>query len=89
MTNFQLALLSKSIQIKPEIRSYRQYQRNSTVKKEILLFAIAWMDLEGFHAKWNKSEKDKYYMISLKCNKTKQNSYIIENRLVVARGERD
>ena len=42
-----------------------------TTEYEILPFATPWMDLEGRHYanKWNKSEKDKCYMISLICRK--------------------
>ena len=51
----------------------------------------------GYYAKWNKSEKDKYHMISLICeiwktsqmnkyNETKTDSQI-ENKQVVTRGE--
>ena len=29
------------------------------------------MDLEAIYAKWNKSEKDKYYMSSLVCGNQK------------------
>ena len=47
---------------------------------EIVSFVTTWMDLEGINAKWNKSEKDKYYTMSLICgiekrkpvNKTKK-----------------
>ena len=36
-------------------------------KKEILSFAITWMDLEGIMLnEISLTEKDKYYMISLK-----------------------
>ena len=38
----------------------------STIKKnEILLSATRWMDLRGYYAKCNKSEKGRYYMVSL------------------------
>ena len=37
-------------------------------KKQILPFAIAWMDLENFKvSEISQSEKDKYYVISLIC----------------------
>ena len=36
-------------------------------KKEILPFAIAWMNLEGIMLSKISQEKDKYYMISLIC----------------------
>ena len=53
----------------------------------------------GYYAKWNKSEKDKYHMISLICeiwktsqmnkyNETKTDSQI-ENKQVVTRGEKE
>ena len=35
-----------------------------SVIKEILPFTMTWMDI---YAKWNKSDKDKYHMISLIC----------------------
>ena len=46
----------------------------------------------GYYAKWNKSEKDKYFMISLICgaykNKTNKNTLMdTENKQVVAREE--
>ena len=65
-------------------------------KKEILPFTIAQMDLEGIML--NKSEKEKYCMISLICriknktkqmnnhNKTETDSEIQRTKLVVARG---
>ena len=37
-------------------------------KKEILLFATVWMNIEGIIlSEKSQSEKDKYYMISLIC----------------------
>ena len=36
-------------------------------KKELLPFAIVWMDLEVMLSKISQSEKDKYHMISLIC----------------------
>ena len=44
------------------------------VKKEILLFASTWMDLDSVVlSKICQSEKDKYHMISLICGtSTKQ-----------------
>ena len=40
----------------------------SAIKRnEILPLVTTWMDIEGIYAKWNKSEKDKYYIISLTC----------------------
>ena len=36
------------------------------IKNEILPFSTLWWNL-GHHAKWNKSEKDKYNLISLIC----------------------
>ena len=40
----------------------------STIKKnEILPFAATSVVLGWYYAKWNKSEKDKYCMISLNC----------------------
>ena len=33
---------------------------------EILPFVVMWMELE-YHAKWDKSEKEKYHIISLIC----------------------
>ena len=38
----------------------------SAMRKEILPFAAAWIDLEGIMLS-EKSEKDKYYMLSLPC----------------------
>ena len=38
---------------------------SDTQKKETLPFATKWKDLDGHYAKWNKSEKNKYCMISL------------------------
>ena len=39
-----------------------------TEKKELLLFATAWMDLESVMlSEVSQREKDKYHMISLKC----------------------
>ena len=35
-------------------------------KNEVLLLATTWMELE-YNAKQNKSERDKYHMISLTC----------------------
>ena len=35
--------------------------------KNILPRATTWTDLEAIYDKWNKSEKDKYYMSSLVC----------------------
>ena len=40
-------------------------------KKNILPRPTTWMDLEAIYAKWNKSEKDKYYMSSLVCGNQK------------------
>ena len=51
-------------------------------KNESSPFATIWMDLEYIYAKWNKSEKDKYHMISpiyrikKKSNLCKTSSYI-------------
>ena len=41
----------------------------SAIKKnEIMSFAATWMDgPRDYHAKWSKSDKDKYPMISLIC----------------------
>ena len=36
-------------------------------KDEILPFSAIWMDLRRYNAKWNKSDKDKHYIISLMC----------------------
>ena len=37
-------------------------------KHEILLFAITWMDLEGFmRSEISQTERDKYHMISIIC----------------------
>ena len=46
-------------------------------------------ECEGHYAKWNKSEKDKYYMISLMYSilkKKKAKLIETENRMVVAKG---
>ena len=40
---------------------------SSAIKREILQFGTTWSRLGGYYAKGNKSEKDKYYMISLIC----------------------
>ena len=42
---------------------------SATRKNEVLLFAITrWLDLEGIIlGEMSKTEKDKYYMISLIC----------------------
>ena len=38
------------------------------IKREILPFATAWMDLESIKlSEISQTEKDKYYMISLIC----------------------
>ena len=58
-------------------------------KKEILLFAPTWMELEEHSAKWNKSEKDKYCMISFISGilrKPRSELLDTESRLVVAIG---
>ena len=34
---------------------------------EILPFATTCMDLGGYYAKWNKSDRDKYCMRALIC----------------------
>ena len=37
-------------------------------KKEVLPFATIWVDLEGIMLREiNQTEKERYYMISLKC----------------------
>ena len=65
---------------------------SATRKKEILLFAITWMDRVGGHyAMWNKSytKKDKYFMVSFICGVFKKKVKIIEthSRKVVVRGK--
>ena len=57
-------------------------------KKEILPFAITWMDLEGIMlSKISQTDKDKYHMILLTCGvKNKPKLIESKNRLVVGRG---
>ena len=49
---------------------------SATKKKAILLFVTTWMNLENImSSEISQTERDKYYMISLKCgieNKTKK-----------------
>ena len=45
---------------------YTMEYHSAIKKNKVLPFAAAWMELET-HTKWNKSEKDKYHMISLIC----------------------
>ena len=61
----------------------------SAIKKEILLFATAWMELKGILlSEISQTGKDKYCMISLICEILKKKTELIdiENRLVFARG---
>ena len=47
---------------------YIQWNTTQPSKNEILLFAIMWMELEDIMlSEISQSEKDNYYMISLKC----------------------
>ena len=44
------------------------YNRLLAIKKEILLFMITWIELKDIIlSEISLTEKDKYYMISLKC----------------------
>ena len=46
---------------------YRQTMKFYSASKEILSFVTTWMKHGGRFAEWNKSEKDRYCMISLIC----------------------
>ena len=68
----------------------KEYYPN--VKKRNLAICNNMDGSRGYYAKWNKSEKDKYFMISLICgvykNKTNKNTLMdTENKQVVAREE--
>ena len=68
----------------------KEYYPN--VKKWNLAICNNMDGSRGYYAKWNKSEKDKYFMISLICgvykNKTNKNTLMdTENKQVVAREE--
>ena len=66
-----------SVNIYMRAQNTMQYYSVIHQKKEILQFLIG----RGHYAKWNKSEKDKYYMISLMCaSSPKMNSLETENR---------
>ena len=47
------------------VRVYTMEYYSATKKNEILPFLTSWRELEGYYAKWNKSEKDKYHVTSL------------------------
>ena len=56
-------------------------------KKEILPFVTTWMKLEDIMlSKISKTEKDKYYMISLICGILKAKLVETESRMVAPRG---
>ena len=65
---------------------------SATRKKEILLFAISWMDPVGggiMLCEISHTKKDKYFMVSFICGVFKKKVKIIEthSRKVVVRGK--
>ena len=46
---------------------------SATKNNEILPFAMTWVELDCYYAKWSKSEKDKYNMISTHLEFKEQN----------------
>lgn len=47
------------------VKSAYMHNTANNNKKEILPFPTTCMNLEGYYARWNKSEKDKYHIILL------------------------
>ena len=69
--------------------THTQEDYSALEKNDILSFTATWIVL-GYYAKWNKSEKDKYHMISPICRiwKLKHNINRLidtENKPMVAR----
>ena len=51
---------------------YTMENYSAIKKNEILQFPKTWVDLAGIMLSWNKSEKDKYCMLSFICGIQKQ-----------------
>lgn len=60
-----------------------------TKNKEILLFATTWMNFESIMlSEISQTQRDKYFMISLKHSPKKTEFIESERRLVVARRDK-